>query len=813
MSPRLPALLLVCLVASFAAAKPRPINEAERAAVAIVARYLDRGPTALHAALTDDAPLRTLPAEEALREIAARTGPAKGATWKLQTSASEAEVAFHVTFPSGYDDALLLRMKETDRGWLLHELRTIGEPHVLDERVPRKVTAPPAMIGVLALLVLIATIAAAKRIRFAGTAVLASVALLAISIASHFVREKRATSFIELRDAALLREALARGESAVIPEHVSAEVRSMSLLWVLQSGHMAVVQGTADDPFSGLGPLSTTPLGYLVRARISDDRRKAAEDFHHAAVISPLRDDLLSEAASTTGEDTHLERLIDIGSRDAATYYEQARRLVARGRRGEAGEAFRMAWDLEPIAREELLRDEHLSPLLQDVGIQLFVGLFDAHEPLHAAKHAARTPLPLPPNATSYVLGSLLRVSIGTSTLEVPAGVALAPRTARVVPATQWQNERTAADLRDAESLIANPSAIRTTSPVRLIRAADLLSDRNRWKDVLTLTAGVTPKRADSQSPLLVARIRALTHLDRDTEAHALVEGAGVRKLIETKADPLALIAIAEAMTSSRSYDAAAKLYDGAMGTAWESVAKARRDRIAVRQQLLARGLAVSTQHFAVRYLDDVSYVTAERFGRDLEIHLANLQQQLPAIAVRPITVNILQKDDFRAATGSKHILGMYDGELVLRDGGDAQTVTHELVHALIAQLTRDHAPRWFQEGMAERLSSTAPPRPQRLLPVALLDPFLENTLDEHAIEDAYKCAHLFVRFLEQRYGAGAIVTLIREFAEGKTTEEALRNATGKSAGQLHAEMRASVHKLAPVPNVVRQDVLPQPVR
>lgn len=807
------SLLVVCLLAFVAAAKPRPINDAERAAVAIVAKYLDRGPAALHAALTDDAPLRALPQDEALAEIAARTGPNKGATWKLQTSASESEVAFHVTFPSGYDDALLLRMKETGRGWLLHELRTIGEPHVVDDRVPRKVTAPPAMIAILGLLMTFAAIAAAKRIRFAGTALLASAALLAVSIASHLVPEKRATQFIELREAAPLREALARGDSAVIPEKLSSEVRSMALLWVLQSGHAAMVEGTSDDPFSGLGPLSMTPLGYLVRARITSDRADAATALASATAIAPARDDLLSEAASTTGDDVHLASLIKLGSRDAATYYAEARRLVRKGHLRAAKDALRTAWDLEPVAREELLRDEHLSPLLQDVGIQLFIGLFDANEPLHAAKNAARDSLPLPPHAKPYVLGSLLRVSIGDATLEVPAGAALAPRTARVVPATQWQTERNAADLRDAEWLLKNPSAIRTTSPIRLIRAAELFDERHRWNDLLALTAAITPRNANVQSPLLVARIRALTRLDRDAEAQALVEGAGVRRLIDTKEDPVALIAIAEALASSGNYSPALKLYDAAMGTAWESLAKARRDRNTVRQELVARGQVVSTEHFRIRHLDDITFYTAERLGRDLETQLANLRQQLPIIALRPVTVNLLEQNDFRAATGSKHILGMYDGEIVLRDGGDSQTMTHELIHAIVAQLTRDRAPRWFQEGLAEHRSSFMPPKPQRLLPVPLLDPFLENTLDEEAVEDGYKCAQLFVRFLEQRYGAGAIVALIREFSAGKTTEEALMNATGKSAGALHAELRASVHEFTAIADVVREDVLPQPVR
>lgn len=119
--------------------------------------------------------------------------------------------------------------------------------------------------------------------------------------------------------------------------------------------------------------------------------------------------------------------------------------------------------------------------------------------------------------------------------------------------------------------------------------------------------------------------------------------------------------------------------------------------------------------------------------------------------------------------------------------------ITHELTHAILAQLTGDNAPRWFQEGVASRMElvdrqenafSNTPPN--LVLPVPLLD----ATMEKNADPAAYVVAQTFIRFLEDRYGAGAIATLATDFGRGTNSDDALMNLAGKSLDALNADFR-----------------------
>jgi hypothetical protein len=163
--------------------------------------------------------------------------------------------------------------------------------------------------------------------------------------------------------------------------------------------------------------------------------------------------------------------------------------------------------------------------------------------------------------------------------------------------------------------------------------------------------------------------------------------------------------------------------------------------------------------------------------------------------------VNVLRWDDFRTGiTFSDHILGLYDGEILFPFAAVAQfkpevvaVITHELMHAVVAQVTNDNAPRWFQEGVATRVELV--PRhenvfrdtqPGLVLPVALLD----ATMERNADPSAYVVAQTFIRFLEDQYGDKTIATLAAEFARGTTSDDALVKLAGKSLDAINADFR-----------------------
>jgi tetratricopeptide (TPR) repeat protein len=771
-------LLLILLLAFGAAAQPRPLNDAERQAVSAVAAFLDAGPGALHARLAPDAPLRLLAEADALRELHARMGPRAGAKWTLQTVQGSAhEAAFRVTFPSGYEDGLLFRMKNG----AVHELLTLAEVTNVSRPLPPD-TAPLRRQPLLIAAIFLALIAAFFR----RTRVLFALAAIgALGVALYEPAKTASLPFVELGELIPLREALARGDEP--PAHATHEVAQ---LWILQSGAPGLLPKSA-----------SSQLAELVRARIAiaaDDKEEARRAFDRALAMKPQRDDLVLEAAAS------LEGYTFTGSRDAAFHYERAMKAADAE---EAQRELRIAWKLKPRPREELVREPRLFPLLHDVRALSMVSLLGAQEPLQRPTAPGSMPIPFPPTAKTFVCGEFLRIEIGNSILDVPGGAPLAPKSAPVVPATYWSRQEDAAALRDAESLLELPA--RATTPAartRVLHAVEALANHNRWRDLVTLTNDITPRTETVPPELLVLRLRALLRAGRTDEARALAEGDAVKALMRRTSYPATLISVADAMANIGQHETASQLYQAVRSKEHETLVAARLRQLELRRALATTGTTIRTANFDIRHAQTMNPAIAARIGELLEAELARLQQKLPASDPRRVTVNVLSWEDFRGnITGSDHILGLYDGEILFPFAVVQQfkpevvaIITHELTHALVAQATGDNAPRWFQEGLAQRMELVPHQEnafygraPELVLPVPLIDAVMENAIDPFTIEHGYTVAQTFIRFLESRYGPTAIATLIAEFAKGRNTDDALTTLTGKSADELNRDFRS----------------------
>jgi hypothetical protein len=797
-------LLAILLFAVSARTQPRAINDAEREAVVMVASFLDRGPEALYERLSPDAPFRVLPRDQALRELAARTGPHAGTRWSLQTASRD--VAFHVTYPSGYDDGLLFRMKRSGNRWMLYDVLTLAESRgVATPAEPRDAWSKPLLIAALLL-------AGLAIVAWWKSRVLSVIAFLATAcgvVLAHLTPavSKPPPPFPELRALVPLREALARGDELALPRNLSPAARDVASLWILASGAALSVPGNAGDPLAGLHSAKHTPLAEIMRARLAlakDDRKAAQQAFGRALAIPPLRDDIAVEAA-TSNFFVNDPRFSN--SRDARWHY--ARRDLA------------TAWRLQPVPREELVRDPDLLPLLHDPGVLSMVSYYGAEEPAPRSPSLGKSPIALPPRSKAFTCGELLRIELGDAILEVPGGASLAPRDARVVPATQWKQQDDAAALRDAATLLdalresglrggggapsrepagskpaQRPAGSRphggqthgNGNRVRVLRAAEVLARHNRWRELLTLTDSVPV----SNSPeLLLPRIGALLRANRADDARALAEQV-------TPRTPGARLAVGDAMTNIGAWDLAARLY-GSID------AKERQQQLALRRELATNGVPIATLHFDIRHDPAMNPAIAARIGDLLEAELVRLQQKLPPLAPgtlpRRVTVNVVYWDAFRAGTGSDHILGLYTGEILFPFAVVNRfkpelvaIITHELTHALVAQATGDNAPRWFQEAVAQRFELVPVQEnvfhdraPESVLPVPLLDAVMDEATDE----DTYRIALTFLRFLESRYGETSIAKLIASFAEGRNSDEALLVLTGKSLDALNRDFRA----------------------
>jgi hypothetical protein len=210
--------------------------------------------------------------------------------------------------------------------------------------------------------------------------------------------------------------------------------------------------------------------------------------------------------------------------------------------------------------------------------------------------------------------------------------------------------------------------------------------------------------------------------------------------------------------------------------------------------------------HFQIRYPDDLDQAAATYLGRILESELARMQKKAGLKEFKPVVVNIVWWHDFRSIyTGSDFILGFYQGKITLPFAGVRRMVpevvsilSHELFHAILAQATRDQAPHWFQEGMAQRIEMVPYHAnafnmydDQKLLAVSLLDATLRGSRDPDMITEAYIVSQTVIRFIEAKYGERGLLTMIASFREGGTTEDAIRAMTGRGIGDFDREFRA----------------------
>jgi len=124
--------------------------------------------------------------------------------------------------------------------------------------------------------------------------------------------------------------------------------------------------------------------------------------------------------------------------------------------------------------------------------------------------------------------------------------------------------------------------------------------------------------------------------------------------------------------------------------------------------------------------------------------------------------------------------------------------LSHELLHAMLAQATHDQAPHWFQEGLAQRIEmkSYSPNAfnmytDEKLLALSLLDSVMRGSPDPEMISQAYVESQTTIRYIEARYGQAGLARIIAAFRDGATTEDAIQQLSGGTVAKFDADMRA----------------------
>lgn len=136
------------------------------------------------------------------------------------------------------------------------------------------------------------------------------------------------------------------------------------------------------------------------------------------------------------------------------------------------------------------------------------------------------------------------------------------------------------------------------------------------------------------------------------------------------------------------------------------------------------------------------------------------------------------------------------------RERGDfnwGSTLWHEIAHAFHLGMTKHRVPRWFTEGLATLEERRARPgwgeeglamflaaaAGDKLLPLADLNSGFVRPSYPEQISVSYYQASLILEMIEQQHGEAAIRDLLRAYADGKSTEAALRDVLKKTPAQI----------------------------
>ena len=827
-------LLALALCAIPATADPRPLSDAEEAAVRLAVSHLRSGPAALWDATSATSSLRKLGRVQGTKEIELRTGPPAGAEWELVTTgrANAASLAaFHVTFESGVDDTIVFDMVREGSAWRIADLRSMSDvsPNAsAAEEGPARAPIETAnerpilliAFGLALLLTAAMSVALRGRSRLASNVFAAlAVAVLASAGGVLYLQYRDANATVAAasvipvspeaaRDALLdLRRRAASGQEITSTRRLDDASAARAALWTAQLQLQRNDFATAEKLLKIVKRKKDIPLAQILAGRMAFLQNRdvdAVLAYERAMELGPERDDLLYETASvlmTLGFNDRAERyfrkLAELGSRESDAYYSLAALEAMKSADDASEKHLFTAYRLRPELRAHLVRIGMLYSLLRRPAVRQQFALHQSDEPLIRPARFAERPLDIPPGAATRTVGEHLEVDLLGSKLQVPGGAFMAPANTPVLDAGAWDRRDAAHALTSAPALArAAGNASTYAQPAlarRIVETASALAAHHRWNDVAELTSGITPSFDLVPADLLLMKVEAQKRTGRTDTARALLREVLARPALLKRLDGRQLLEAGEMLAALEEYDLAIRLMERA--AAMRELPHID-DRI--RQLMMDKRLAQFSRHespnFVIRYGPEAGPAGAANIAGIAEAELKRLQKWIPIRDLEPVTINVLSWDTFRGVyTGSDHILGFYDGQITIPfaevgyySPEIVAILSHELAHAMIAQRTRDQAPRWFQEGLAQRVESIQFKRnpfnmydPEQLLAFRLVDDVVTYSPDPAQIGQGYLVSHALIRYIEGRYGQAGLVRLLDAFAEGSPTEEAIEKLSG----------------------------------
>ena len=185
-------------------------------------------------------------------------------------------------------------------------------------------------------------------------------------------------------------------------------------------------------------------------------------------------------------------------------------------------------------------------------------------------------------------------------------------------------------------------------------------------------------------------------------EARVLLADLASSPVLSRRNDAQTFAELGQMLASVDLFDAAIKMIDRAAAGRSSSALEDEVSRIQMNRALATKYQTFNSGHFEIHYPDDVSPLFATQIGNVLESELKRLQKWVPTPSFRTTVVNVVWWRDFRSTlTGSDFILGLYQGKITVPLAGIPDfyppivaILSHELLHAMLAQATNDSAQR-----------------------------------------------------------------------------------------------------------------------
>jgi hypothetical protein len=203
---------------------------------------------------------------------------------------------------------------------------------------------------------------------------------------------------------------------------------------------------------------------------------------------------------------------------------------------------------------------------------------------------------------------------------------------------------------------------------------------------------------------------------------------------------------------------------------------------------------------------------------------MATYTQKYKMTLPRPVQVEVYPNhEDFAVRTEGLPglgALGVTFGTVVAMDSPSgrkpgsfnwADTLWHEMNHVYVLTATRHRVPRWFAEGLAVHEEGQGNPRwadrltpdvvlalkEKKLLPVAQLDRgFIHPEYPEQILVSYYQAGRI-CDYIQERWGAGALVDMVHAFAELKPTPDVIQQALGLAPAAFDEQFLAWLYQRA----------------